>query len=173
MHRVPDRRYFTPDQWSLIRRSAAWLLCAPGRCTRTILFCNIMLDSSSSARLDILDVIGSNLLYRAASTIEACRRSPIPSRCIYGCALQRPIYIFRHALPCDSQGKYSGWPRARTWMRESRRLDNKSGSNVNKILWKRPGERLSFILFPGSIWDCPRGAGCFQEPLDYIIDLLR
>lgn len=41
---------------------------------RAILFCNIMLDSSSSARLDILDVIGSNLLYRFVSTIEACRR---------------------------------------------------------------------------------------------------
>lgn len=31
-----------------------------------------MLDSSSSARLDILDVIGSNLLYRPVSTLEAC-----------------------------------------------------------------------------------------------------
>lgn len=32
-------------------------------------------------------------------------------------------------------------------MRERRRIDNKSGSNVNKILWKRPGRNVSLSSF--------------------------
>jgi hypothetical protein len=54
---------------------------------RAILFRDIMLDSSSSsARLDILDVIGSNLLYHPVSTdrsLQAARPPPPARRCIY------------------------------------------------------------------------------------------
>lgn len=105
-------RYFTPDRGLGNARRDVLCIRWDARHTRAILFCNIMLDSSSSTRLDILDVIGSNLLYRPVSTIEACRRqSPCPPsirpRCIYGMHWN-DRYISRHALPYDSYGKYSG-----------------------------------------------------------------
>lgn len=90
MFPVGAPRYFTPDLPAIREaRGTVWhsaVLCgvvwcgvyAAGR-TRAILFCNIMLDSSSSARLDILDVIGSNLLYHPVSTIGARTLRPAVS----------------------------------------------------------------------------------------------
>ena len=129
------------------RRAAMRCVCTGTPHARAILFCNIMLDSSST-RLDILDVIGSNLLYRLVSTIEACRRhailrplSPtlVASTMRVGTTDIFPGIYFR----TDSYGEIQWRERERECVSrigDKSRITNKT---VNKILWKHSRGRKS------------------------------